>query len=389
MQKISALFLISAALLLALSACGGSASGSYSSAAVAEEDAKFNMLVTAFASDDDMSDVIIRGETQNEREMSSGAAESAAPADGVETEGSAAAPSVEAQAPVEQKIIKTVDIRMESKEYDASVHGINDAIEAAGGYIEHSDIAGNIAPRGTPENGALSAGLSGLEITPLGGDVSGSQSYREGERRYLGYRIRVPQEALESFIAEIERYGNVLSRKESAVDVTLDYVDIEAHKAALLLEQEQLLEMLASAVNVEDIIRLQERLADVRYQIESLESQMRVLMNRVSYSTVNLTLQEVIDYTKLPVYNPTVGQRVSTGFAQTLEDIKNFWVNQFVWTMVNSIYIITVLVVLAVLVVLLRRRSRRRALLAAERKTLAEPAADNAEAPADDAKKNE
>ena len=71
---------------------------------------------------------------------------------------------------------------------------------------------------------------------------------------------------------------------------------LQSHKKALLAEQESLLSMMEQAESIEDIIAINEQLTDVRYQIESMESQLRTYDNQVDYSTVNLYIDEVERY---------------------------------------------------------------------------------------------
>ena len=105
--------------------------------------------------------------------------------------------------------------------------------------------------------------------------------------------VRIPAQQLDAFLSSVSEVSNVISRNDSVSDVTLQYVDMESHKKALTAEQDRLLELLEQAESVEDIITIESRLSDVRYQIESMESQLRTLQNQVSYSTVYLDIQEV------------------------------------------------------------------------------------------------
>lgn len=65
------------------------------------------------------------------------------------------------------------------------------------------------------------------------------------------------------------------------------------HKKALETEQERLLALLEKAENVEDIITIENRLSDVRYELENYESQIRLLDNQIDYSTVYVDISEV------------------------------------------------------------------------------------------------
>ena len=68
--------------------------------------------------------------------------------------------------------------------------------------------------------------------------------------------------------------------------MTLQYVDLESHKKALTTEQDRLIELMEQAETVEDIITIEGRLSEVRYQLESMESQLRTYDNKIDYSTV-------------------------------------------------------------------------------------------------------
>ena len=66
--------------------------------------------------------------------------------------------------------------------------------------------------------------------------------------------------------------SNFVSRQESIDDVTLQYVDLESHKKMLEEEQKRLLELMEKAETMEDIITIESRLTEVRYQLESMEA---------------------------------------------------------------------------------------------------------------------
>ena len=51
--------------------------------------------------------------------------------------------------------------------------------------------------------------------------------------------------------------------------------------------------LMEEADQLEDVLSIQSYLTDVRYELDSYESQMRVLENRVSYSTITVDIDEV------------------------------------------------------------------------------------------------
>ncbi len=96
-------------------------------------------------------------------------------------------------------------------------------------------------------------------------------------------------------------------------------MDLESHKKALVTEQDRLLELMEQAETVEDIITIEGRLSEVRYQIESMESQLRTYDNKVDYSTVYLYINEVRRYS--PSEEAGVGERIKSGFLKSLDGV--------------------------------------------------------------------
>ena len=65
-------------------------------------------------------------------------------------------------------------------------------------------------------------------------------------------------------------------------NVTLQYVSTESRVKALETEQTRLLELLENAETMEDLLTIEARLTDVRWELENYASQLRVLDNQVN-----------------------------------------------------------------------------------------------------------
>ena len=124
---------------------------------------------------------------------------------------------------------------------------------------------------------------------------------------------------------------NVVSRSTDVADVTESYTDTEARLKTLRLQEERLLEILSKATELSDVLELESRLSDVRYQIESYEATLRNYDSRVSYSTLHITLQEVVEYSIINDPPQTLGQRLSDGFKDSMRMVKNSAENALVW----------------------------------------------------------
>ena len=230
-----------------------------------------------------------------------------------------------------RKLIKTVDMGVETKDFDGLLSAINEKVDALGGYIENSYT------------------------------YNGSSYGYDTERRYADLSIRIPQDRLEQFIGDVQGISNVTNCTRGVRDVTLTYVDLESHRNALQTEQKRLMELMDQAETIEDLITIENRLSEVRYQIESMESQLRSYDNQVDYSTVDISISEVKELT--PVEKESVGERIARGFKNSLEGVGRGLVNFAVNFIIALPYLLVWGIVLALCVwipVHFIRRSRKK-----------------------------
>lgn len=230
-------------------------------------------------------------------------------------------------APTNQMLIKRVNIDAETEDLQALLPKITNKVGQLGGYIESQELY----------NG------------------SAYSSYRS---RSVNMTVRIPADKLGEFTEQVQGESNVVNYSESAEDVTLQYVDTESHVKALEVEQERLLALLEQAKTMTDLLEIEERLTDVRYELESYASRLRTLENKVNYATVYLYISQVKVYTE--VEPQTVWQRIGSGFSENLRDIGEDLTDFFVWMVTYSPQLIFWAVVISVAVVLIRRRGKKR-----------------------------
>lgn len=207
----------------------------------------------------------------------------------------------------ERKLIKTVDMNVETRKFDELMSSIQSQVKTLGGYIESMN-------------------------TYNGSSYSGYRATRNAD-----LTLRIPKAKLDTFLNAVSEACNVVRCSENVEDVTLTYVDLESHKEALGTQQSRLLELLEKAESIEDIIVIEQRLSEVRYQLESMESQLRTYDNQVDYSTVYLTVDEVEIYT--PVEKETAWERISAGFMESLDNIGNGFVEFGIWFVIHIPYL--------------------------------------------------
>lgn len=230
-----------------------------------------------------------------------------------------------------QKLIKTVSLSMETKEFDELLENIEAQVKEMNGYIESSSISGN-------------------------------SYYNSNGTRYAWLTLRIPADQLDGFVTIVEDLGNVTSKNESVEDITLQYVDVESHKEALATEQERLMELLEKAESMEDIITIESRLSEVRYELQSYESTLRTYDNKVNYSTVTIDVCEVERVSRTPEKKSFWGEikeRLSDNFYAIGQGLRSF----AIWFISSLPYLViwaaVILLILAVVRKVLKKRKKK------------------------------
>ena len=228
-----------------------------------------------------------------------------------------------------RKLIRNASISVETKEFDTLMSSIDEKIKSLGGYVEN--MTGNYGSR--------------------------YESYRSNKSASI--TARIPSAKLDEFINAVGTEANITNKSESVTDITLDYVDMESHKKMLIEEQNRLLEFLDEADTVEEIISLEDRLTNVKYQLETMESQLRTYDNKVDYSTVNIDIREVIDYTVVVEEEKTPAERMKEGFAESLRSIGIAFREFGIWFVINLPYIILLAIVAVIALIVIRFVSKK------------------------------
>ena len=224
--------------------------------------------------------------------------------------------------PEGRKWIITIDMNVETEDLDTLMAQLDAEIGKLNGYVEDQNI----------HNGS---------------------NYSARRYRSANLTVRIPDEHVEQFTGSVSGMANVTSQNLRREDITLNYVATASRVTALQTEETRLLELLAAAENMSDLLEIEARLTDVRYELERHASQLRLYDNQVDYATVYLYISEVQEYT--PVEEPTFLERIRTTFADSLEGLGDGIVNLTVFLVGNSPYLLTYGVILFVLIRLKKR----------------------------------
>lgn len=226
--------------------------------------------------------------------------------------------------PTNQKLIRKIWITAETEALDALVTHVEEKIGALGGYVEVREV----------------------------------NNYNSYNRR-ADLTIRIPAQKLDQFTQAVRENANITSTSETAEDITLSYVAVESRVKALETEQSRLLELLAKAENMEEILLIEERLTKVRTELEEVTSQLRVYDNQVSYGTVYLTMREVREYTEEEPEG--FFARIGRGLSQSVEDIGDGFVEVVIFLIVASPYLALLALAVGAVALIVKRCKKKAA----------------------------
>jgi len=196
-----------------------------------------------------------------------------------------------------RKIIYTANVSLQTKEFDAGIAIVEEMSGRYQGFIQSSFVQG----------------------TSLH-DYSGRLHARNAS-----YTVRVPEDKMRVFLAELEEHFNVNSKNIYTDDITASYFDLKSRLDSLAVQRERLMEILVRSEDVEYLLKVERELARVVYEIEVLTSSINRMDDAVSFSTVNLFIEEVVEYTEIQPIHASFGERISRAFSGAWRNFGIFW----------------------------------------------------------------
>ncbi len=299
-------------LMLSLCACGASASRSEAKAAgvsyMAADEA-------AWPAEEPMAEASMAYDSAN------GLSPAGAPQASGDTESAAARKP--------DKIIYSANVQVETTAFEESLAKLDALVEEYGGWVESSSLNGsNYADK---SRGAVS-------------------------RRSASYTLRIPSDRFQELMSSLSDLGNIPYSHIYTENVTAQYYDVQARLTAYTAQEQRLLEMMELAESVEDVIILEDRLTEVRYQIERLQTSLNNWDRQVSYSTVYLDLSEVQEYTPEPQVQPSFGEKLLGALKDGLHSLGGFF-EDLLFGLTEALPALLLILALALIPFLLLRKA--------------------------------
>jgi hypothetical protein len=181
----------------------------------------------------------------------------------------------------------------------------------------------------------------------------------QGEELSGRWRVRIPVERFDAFLDAVAKLGVAESRKQTAQDVTEEFVDLEAQISNKKKLEERIVELVNNqSGEIKDVIEVERELGRVRGEIEQMEGRLRYLTNRTELTTVSILAREVDDY--VPPQAPSFTNRIQRAWTNSLQSLQDFGQRAVVALVYAFPWIIVLGVVLVPGLLYLRKRNSGR-----------------------------
>ncbi|WP_160198490.1 DUF4349 domain-containing protein [Senegalia massiliensis] len=227
-----------------------------------------------------------------------------------------------------EKIISTYFMSLETLDFEKTRSELESLIEKHKSFIENS----NVNFRGS----------------------SYSKNYRYGD-----YSIRIPEEGLEKFKTDLSQIGNIIEESKNNQDVTKLYRDTESRLKLVTSKEKRLLELLEKAEKIEDIIAIESELTNTIYEKERLEKSLKSIDEKIEYTTLNLQLIEVRNFSNTDNVDNSLITRLKNAFTNSIFAFKIALENFIIWLVYALPYILILGVLVLLGVIFIKKRKKK------------------------------
>ena len=167
----------------------------------------------------------------------------------------------------------------------------------------------NIIPRSIIYTGWMSLETDDIDLTinKIKQVILSSNGYVDNisvdksEKFEYGYiTVRVPQDQFSNVVQSIENLGELKNKNISNNDITDQLFDLKIRIENAKATEARFLQILDKAVNISDILQIEQELNRIRTDIEILEGHINNLNNRIAYSSLTINVSKTIDDPLLP-----------------------------------------------------------------------------------------
>ncbi|RYD85177.1 MAG: DUF4349 domain-containing protein [Sphingobacteriales bacterium] len=160
------------------------------------------------------------------------------------------------QADIEKKIIKEGSISFETENVNVTRKNILAALSKAGGYVSEDNES-----------------------------VNGQDNRKE-----YTLNIRIPAKNFDNFLGTVSETATKIDNKNIGIrDITTEYIDTKTRLDNKKILEKRYLELLNKAGKMSDVLEIENKLSEIRSDIESTQGQLNYMDKQVSYSSLSIT----------------------------------------------------------------------------------------------------
>ncbi len=168
----------------------------------------------------------------------------------------------------DRKIIRTATLELAVEDISAAVQEVENVALAAGGFVSRSSVFIE-------------------EPSELGEE----DDFAPRRTQTATVTIRVPAEVYGSVMSQLRGVAEeVRSEISEASEVTEEYTDLQARLRNLEATEVSYLELLTKAVDIPDILTVQDRINQVRLEIEQVQGRINLLDSLTDLATITVQL---------------------------------------------------------------------------------------------------
>ncbi|MBO5571886.1 MAG: DUF4349 domain-containing protein [Ruminococcus sp.] len=159
------------------------------------------------------------------------------------------------------------------------------------------------------------------------GGSSSQWKYTDDKKwKTLNAVIRIPSADYDAFCSDAEEIGDMRRKNASVQNLTTEYSDLKTTLSIYEAKEKRYLDLLKDITDEKEAISVESELTNIQIEIAKLKTRMNNIENDVAYSYINLTLNEVREYTAEPVVEKTdtFGQRLKNTVARTWNGFLGF-----------------------------------------------------------------
>ena len=228
-------------------------------------------------------------------------------------------------------IIQTASLNMDVEKYDQVMETLKNKVAKSGGYVEN-------------------------ESTSFKTYYSDTDNLKQG---YI--TIRIPANGYNAILSEIKALGLVTMESSNANDITKMYRDTASEIENLKVTENRLREIMEKAVEIEDILAIENELSRVRSSINMYQKQIKDWEALVDMTTITVQLNEVKSLK--PVVEPiddSLFGKAKEGFIRSINNIRRSIENLIIWIVANSPFLVMLTILAFVISVIYKKRRTKK-----------------------------